>query len=82
MGLLSAVLGLPLMPVRGTIWLAEQLMEQAQHELRDPAVIRGQLEELDRLRADGSITDDEADALEDELLQRLIHPARVDGWEL
>ncbi len=82
MGLLSAVLGLPLAPVQGTIWIAEQLMAQAEQELTDPEVIRAQLEEVDRLRQEGSLTDDEADAVEDELMQRLVHHARAGQSEL
>ena len=30
MGLITGILGLPLAPVRGTIWVAEQVRQQAE----------------------------------------------------
>jgi chorismate mutase len=72
MGLLSALVGLPLAPLRGTVWVAEQVMRQAESELYDPARIRRQLEDVDLLRSKGELADDEAEAIEDELVQRLL----------
>jgi hypothetical protein len=72
MGLLTGLLGLPLLPVRGTIAIAEQLLEQAEREFYDPAVIRRQLEEVGRLRDEGLVSDEEAGAIEDELVHRLM----------
>lgn len=72
MGLLTGLLSLPLAPVRGTVWVAEQVMRQAEREFYDPASIRRQMEDVDRLRAEGSLSDDEAEAIEDELVQRLL----------
>src|SRR5881275_1276931 len=43
MGLISGLLTLPLAPVRGTIWIAEQLLEQAERELGDETTIRREL---------------------------------------
>ena len=37
MGLLTGLLTLPLAPVRGTVWIAERLLEEAERELSDPA---------------------------------------------
>jgi len=34
-GLISGLLTLPLVPVRGTVWIAERLQEQAERELRE-----------------------------------------------
>lgn len=72
MGLLTGLLTLPLAPVRGTIWVAEQVLRQAEHEYYDPERIRQQLEEVDRGRADGALSEQEATALEDELVARLV----------
>jgi hypothetical protein len=72
MGLLTGLITLPLLPVRGTIAIAEQVLQQAEREFYDPATIRLQLEEVDRLREAGSISDDEAAAIEDELVDRLL----------
>jgi cytochrome c-type biogenesis protein CcmH/NrfG len=68
MGLLT----LPLAPVRGTVWIAEKLEEQAQAELNDDSALRAQLVELEELRASGEIDEVELEAAEDELVQRLM----------
>lgn len=72
MGLITGLLGLPLAPLRGTLAAAEQVRRQAEAELYDPATIRAQLEEVDRQRAAGELSDDEATAWEDELVERLM----------
>ena len=72
MGLITGLLGLPLAPLRGTIWVAEQVLQQAEEEFYDPARIKAQLEDVDRARAAGELSDDEATALEDELVERLL----------
>ena len=72
MGLITGLLGLPLAPVRGVVAVAEQVRRQAEEEFYDPAKIRLQLEQVDRLRAEGAIDDDEATAWEDELVERLL----------
>jgi hypothetical protein len=48
MGLLTGLLTLPLAPVRGTIWIAERLLEEAERELNDPAAIEQQLVDAER----------------------------------
>ena len=35
MGLITGLLTLPLAPVRGTVWIAERIQEQAEAELYD-----------------------------------------------
>ena len=72
MGLISGLLGLPLAPVRGTVWIAEQVLEQAEQDYYDPGRIRAELAEVDRLRASGELTDEEALAQEDALVERLL----------
>ena len=72
MGLISGLLTLPLAPVRGTVWLAERIQEQAEAELYDEDVIRAQLMEVDAAREAGEIDEEEATQAEDQLLERLI----------
>jgi chorismate mutase len=72
MGLITGILGLPLAPLRGTVWVAEQVRQQAEEEFYDPVKIRQQLEEVDRARAAGELSDEEATELEDELVDRLL----------
>lgn len=72
MGLLSGLFGLPLAPVRGVVWVAEQIRRQAENELHDPTVIRRKLQEVDEARAAGQISEEDAAELEDELVARLV----------
>jgi hypothetical protein len=72
MGLISGLLTLPLAPVRGTVWIAERLEEQALEELNDESAIRAQLLELEELRAAGAVDVEQLVAAEDELVQRLM----------
>lgn len=72
MGLVSGLLTLPLAPVRGVVWVAERVRDQAEQQMYDPAAVRRQLAEVERARAAGELSEEEAAALEDELLRRLI----------
>lgn len=72
MGLITGLLGLPLVPVRGVAWLAERIQEQAESQLYDPAAIRRQLEAVDEARLAGEISEDEAAELEEQLLEMLL----------
>ena len=72
MGLITGLLTLPLAPVRGTIWIAERLLEEAEREVDDPANIELQLEDAEARYERGQLSQDEYEQLEDELLRRLI----------
>lgn len=72
MGLITGLLGLPLAPLRGTLAVAEQIRQQAEDEFYDPGTIRAQLDAVEQQREMGVLTDDEATAWEDELLERLM----------
>ena len=72
MGLITGLLTLPLAPVRGTVWLAERLQEQAEMEMNDESAIRTGLLELDAARSSGEFDEAELDAAENELLERLM----------
>jgi hypothetical protein len=71
MGLLTGLLTLPLAPVRGTIWVAEQLTAEAERELRNETSLRRRLAETERQYEAGALTIEEYEAIEDELLERL-----------
>ena len=71
MGLVSGLLLLPLAPVRGTVWIAEQIAEQAARELDDEASIRRRLAEAERDLELGVLSVEEYEAFEDHLLDRL-----------
>jgi len=71
--LVTGLLGLPLAPVRGVMWLAEQVLEQAEEQYYDPARIRAELEQVDEARRSGELSEEECVEIENELLQRLMH---------
>jgi hypothetical protein len=79
MGLLTALLGLPVAPLRGVVAVADQVLRQAEDVYYDPAKIRGELEEVDRLRAAGELSVEQAEAWEDELIDRLMESNRRRG---
>ena len=72
MGLITGLLTLPLAPVRGTIWLAERIQEQAEAELYDESAITASLRELDALRETGELDENEIMEAEDALIERLM----------
>ncbi|HZG48249.1 MAG TPA: gas vesicle protein GvpG [Thermoleophilaceae bacterium] len=81
MGLITTLLTLPLAPVRGTVWLAERIQEQAEAELYDETAIRAGLLELEHARETGELDEREIDAAEDALIERLMWIRGVGGEE-
>jgi cytochrome c-type biogenesis protein CcmH/NrfG len=74
MGLLTLPLRLPFLPVRAVINLAEIIQDQVEREVYDPASIRRELEEAQRQRAAGHISEDEMRRIEQEATSRLVTP--------
>ncbi len=72
MGLLTLPLRLPFLPVRGVIKLGELIEEETERELYDPARVRRELEEAQRQRDCGEISDQELAQIEDQLARTLI----------
>jgi hypothetical protein len=70
-GLISGLLTLPLAPVRGTAWIAEQIRDQAVEELYGEKAIQAQLHQLEERHEAGEIDEEELVRSEDELLERL-----------
>ena len=71
MGLLSMILGLPLAPVRGVIKLGELVRRQVDEELRHPASVRRDLEEIENRRATGELSEGEEAEAQQEVLDRV-----------
>ena len=71
MGLFTGLLTLPLAPVRGTVWIAEQLAAVAERELDDEQSVRRLLVEAEIEFEAGRISEEEYERIEDELLERL-----------
>jgi hypothetical protein len=72
MGLFSGLLLLPLAPVRGVVWLGEQLEREAERQWSDPGLVRQELAEVEAAYAAGELTADERDERQDALVARLL----------
>jgi Gas vesicle protein G len=81
MGLITGLLTLPLAPIRGTVWLAERIQEQAEEELYDESAIRVGLLELEEARQVGTLDEQELAAAEDALIERLMQIRGLAGEE-
>jgi hypothetical protein len=80
MGLFTGLLTLPLAPVRGTMWVAEQLMAEAERELREAQSPRRRLVEAERRLELGSISAEEYEAIEEEALEQLEREREEERW--
>jgi hypothetical protein len=80
-GLITGLLTLPLAPIRGTVWLAERIQEQAEAEMYDESAIRTSLLELEEAREAGVMDEAEIAAAEDMLIERLMEIRGVGGGE-
>ena len=72
MDLMSLTFGLPLMPLRGLIRLAELIQEQVELETRSPAAVRRHLDEVEEARASGQISEEEAEQQVEQILGQMI----------
>ena len=71
MGLIGGLLTLPLAPVRGLAWVFEQVVDEAEAQLHDPARIRAELADAEAALERGEIDEPTYEAMERELLDRL-----------
>lgn len=74
MGLLWSIVSLPWAPVRGVVWVSEVIQEQVEQQLRNPASIRRELEQIEADAAAGRITAEERDRAQQAVLDRMIGP--------
>lgn len=82
MGLFSAILLLPLAPVRGVAWVVEQVADEADRQLYDPAFIRRDLLQLELDYEDGRLSPEEREFEEERLMERLaVSQARSAAYE-
>jgi hypothetical protein len=72
MGLVKGLLTLPVAPVNGVRWVTEVLIGEAERELASRESPQRQLAELDAKRANGEISFEDAEALEAELLEKML----------
>jgi hypothetical protein len=75
-GLFTGLLTLPIAPVRGVVWVVEQVVEEADRQMFDEQAIRRELMDLELESDEGTIDADERAAREEELLERLAEAQR------
>lgn len=80
MGLITGLLTLPLAPVRGVAWVAEQVQEQAELELYDENRIMRELAALEMAHDAGEISEDEMNRRVDVALERLERGREIREW--
>jgi hypothetical protein len=71
MGFFTGLLTLPLAPVRGVVWVTEQVAEEIDRQLYDEANIRREMLALELEHEDGKIDEEERQAQEEALFERL-----------
>jgi hypothetical protein len=70
-GLFKELVLLPLAPVRGTVWVTEQIAEEADRQLYDEDNIKRELIQLELDEEEGRIGPQERARMEENLLDRL-----------
>jgi len=71
MGLFTGLLMLPLAPVRGTVWVAEQLASEAQRQVQEASSPRRRLIEAERRLELGLLSVEEYEAIEEDVLDAI-----------
>jgi Gas vesicle protein G len=70
-GLFKELVLLPLAPVRGTLWVTEQIAQEAEAQLYDEDRIKRELIQLDFEEQAGRISKEERERIERDLFERL-----------
>jgi hypothetical protein len=73
-GLFTAILTLPLAPIRGVVSLAELIQRRVDQEMNNPAAMRKQLEDLEEARERGEISREEEDRVQKEIIEARLMP--------
>jgi hypothetical protein len=79
MNLFTLLFRLPLMPLRGFVWLGETLREEAERELHDPAAVRRELEEAEAEARAGYLSEEELSRVQVDATARMLGPAAAGG---
>ncbi|HWF36571.1 MAG TPA: gas vesicle protein GvpG [Solirubrobacteraceae bacterium] len=82
MGLFTGLLTLPLAPVRGVAWIAEQVAAEAERQLYDEDRIRAELLQVELEAENGELSEEERARMEDELFRRLAAAQAMSSQEV
>jgi Gas vesicle protein G len=70
MGVIKELVLLPVAPLRGTLWVADKVAEQADRQHSSESAGVQQLDEVDEARRRGDVDEEKADELEEQVLER------------
>jgi hypothetical protein len=79
MGIFTGLLLLPIAPVRGVGWIVNVLAEEAERELESRESPERGLADLEAARANGEISEEDAEALETQLIERMLARHGLEG---
>lgn len=71
MGFFTGLITLPLAPVRGTVWMAEKIAQEAERQMYDESRLRRELMQLELEHEDGLVDDKQYDERVDGLLEAI-----------
>lgn len=81
MGLIKELALLPVAPLRFTVWVAEQLEQEAQRREGGPAAAQRELQELEAARERGELPAEEAERRQGKTIERIAGPVAGPGEE-
>jgi hypothetical protein len=79
MGLFTGLLLLPIAPVRGVGWIVNVLADEAERELESRESPQRALADLEAARANGEISEEDAEALETQMIERMLAQHGLQG---
>jgi hypothetical protein len=82
MGVITGLLTLPLAPLRGTVWIAEQLTAEAERQLHGPQSARRRLLVAERQLELGLLSYDEYEVIEEAALDQLEAEQEEREWQI
>jgi hypothetical protein len=81
MGLIKELVLLPGAPLRFTVWVADQVSEEAERKEYSSAAGVQKIEEVEEQRERGEIDEEEAAVIEGKILEQQVERARPDAEE-
>jgi hypothetical protein len=81
MGLITGLLTLPLAPVRGTVWIAEQLAAEAERQMYSSQSARRRLLVAERQLELGLLSEEEYEVIEEAALDQLEAEQEEREWQ-
>jgi hypothetical protein len=81
MGLIKELVLLPGAPLRFTVWVADQVAEEADRKEYSPAAGVQKIEEIEEKRERGEIEEEDAAEIEGKILEQQVERARPDAEE-